>query len=200
MSRSFTSSRSYPTLRQVLFSLHTPYVPPRASPIAMFAWRQRIWVESTFGLVSMEPWEKIIVGQCFGDARTLPVVHLALSDLQWCSFSLYSAVWPTQVYSHGKNCPRPYSDSNQRLSRYKSPLIPCHERNGGLSRCQELLFSRMPPSVSEGGVVSTFLSSPFTCRLHDIDCIIVTSLILWHIQNLVGRWVLIASGGDPLFV
>ena len=62
MSRSFTASSKYPTLRQVLFSPHTPYVPPRDSPLAMSVWRWRIWFESTFGLVSMEPWEKYTVG------------------------------------------------------------------------------------------------------------------------------------------
>ncbi|KAF9646455.1 hypothetical protein BDM02DRAFT_3062632, partial [Thelephora ganbajun] len=63
MSRSFTYSRHYPTLSQVLFSPHTPYVPPHASPFAMFVWRRRIWLECTIGLVGMEPWEKYFVGQ-----------------------------------------------------------------------------------------------------------------------------------------
>lgn len=66
MPRSFMFSNKYPTLYQVLFSPYTQYVPPQASPIAMFAWKRRIWFESTFGLVAMEPWEKYITGQCLG--------------------------------------------------------------------------------------------------------------------------------------
>ena len=53
MSRSFASSHKYPALYQVLFSHHTPYVPPQASPLAMSVWRWRIWFESTFGLVAL---------------------------------------------------------------------------------------------------------------------------------------------------
>lgn len=84
MSRSFTSNYKYPTLYQVLFSPHTPYVPPQASPIAMFAWKQRIWIESTFGLVAMEPWEKYLVGQ---DSKIHPsgLVNLALACFTNCS-------------------------------------------------------------------------------------------------------------------
>jgi hypothetical protein len=33
------------------------------SKIAIFCWRRRIWLESTFALTIYEPWEKVIVGQ-----------------------------------------------------------------------------------------------------------------------------------------
>ena len=82
MSRSFTTSNKYPTLRQILFSPHTPYVPPKASPLAMLVWRWRIWFESTFGLVCMEPWEKCVVGRFICRPRIcVGRVHLDPSGL-----------------------------------------------------------------------------------------------------------------------
>ena len=35
------------------------------SKLAIFFWRRRIWLESTFALTVYEPWEKVIVGQSF---------------------------------------------------------------------------------------------------------------------------------------
>jgi hypothetical protein len=29
------------------------------SPVRKFAWRKRVWFESTFGLSVMEPWERL---------------------------------------------------------------------------------------------------------------------------------------------
>lgn len=110
MSRSFMASNKYPTLYQVLFSPHTPYVPPQASPIAMFAWKQRIWIESTLGLVAMEPWEKYLVGQystnhlsgfvtlgfaCFINCSNVPPLYLRLYDPRR----------PGHISSAIQNCP-----------------------------------------------------------------------------------------------
>lgn len=45
----------------ILFRLHLPYRPPR-SKLAAFLWRRRLWVETTFALSMMQPWEKVVVG------------------------------------------------------------------------------------------------------------------------------------------
>ena len=47
----------------ILFRLHLPYRPPR-SKLAAFLWRRRLWVETTFALSMMQPWEKVVVGAC----------------------------------------------------------------------------------------------------------------------------------------
>ena len=65
----YTSAMSYaewkrePTTAQVLFGLQLPYRPPR-SPLAHFVWRRRVWVEVTFALSMLEPWEKFLVRAC----------------------------------------------------------------------------------------------------------------------------------------
>lgn len=33
------------------------------SKLAVFFWKRRIWLESTFALTGYEPWEKVVVGQ-----------------------------------------------------------------------------------------------------------------------------------------
>ncbi|KAI0354045.1 hypothetical protein OH77DRAFT_1367934, partial [Trametes cingulata] len=48
------------TLTQILFGLQLPYRKPE-SPIARFIWRRRVWVECTFALSMLEPWEKFLV-------------------------------------------------------------------------------------------------------------------------------------------
>ena len=64
----YTSAMSYaewkrePTTAQVLFGLQLPYRPPR-SPLAHFVWRRRVWVEVTFALSMLEPWEKFLVSE-----------------------------------------------------------------------------------------------------------------------------------------
>ncbi|KAH9916735.1 uncharacterized protein BXZ73DRAFT_53579 [Epithele typhae] len=57
---SYAEWKREPTLMQVLFGLHLPYRPPR-SFIGKFFWRRRVWVEVTFALSMMEPWEKAVV-------------------------------------------------------------------------------------------------------------------------------------------
>ncbi|KAF7795472.1 hypothetical protein EIP86_006633 [Pleurotus ostreatoroseus] len=52
--------KSVPTLRDVLFGLALPLRPPR-SPLAAFLWRKRVWLECTFALTMLQPWEKFIV-------------------------------------------------------------------------------------------------------------------------------------------
>ena len=65
----YTAAMSYaewkhePTTMQVLFRLHLPYRPPR-SLLGRFLWRQRLWVEVTFALSMLEPWEKFLVCEC----------------------------------------------------------------------------------------------------------------------------------------
>ncbi|KAI0700687.1 hypothetical protein C8T65DRAFT_612780 [Cerioporus squamosus] len=62
----YTAEMSYaewkrePTTTQVLFGLQLPYRPPR-SLIGQFLWRRRVWVEVTFALSMLEPWEKFLV-------------------------------------------------------------------------------------------------------------------------------------------
>ncbi|EIW60067.1 uncharacterized protein TRAVEDRAFT_119988 [Trametes versicolor FP-101664 SS1] len=48
------------TIPQILFGLRCPYGKP-SSPVARFFWRRRIWIEATFALSMMEPWERFIV-------------------------------------------------------------------------------------------------------------------------------------------
>ncbi|KAI0367257.1 hypothetical protein BV20DRAFT_970650 [Pilatotrama ljubarskyi] len=48
------------TMSQILFGLQLPYRKP-SSPIARFFWRRRVWVEVTFALSMLEPWEKFLV-------------------------------------------------------------------------------------------------------------------------------------------
>ena len=65
----YTAEMSYaewkrePTIPQVLFGLHLPYRPPR-SLVGKFLWRRRVWVEVTFALSMLEPWEKFLVCEC----------------------------------------------------------------------------------------------------------------------------------------
>lgn len=64
----YTAAMSYhewkreATIPQILFGLHCPYGKP-SSPIARFFWRRRIWIEATFALSMMEPWERFIVSE-----------------------------------------------------------------------------------------------------------------------------------------
>ncbi|EPS97129.1 hypothetical protein FOMPIDRAFT_1129140 [Fomitopsis schrenkii] len=44
----------------ILFRLHLPYRAPR-SKLAAFLWRRRVWLETTFALSMMQPWEKVVV-------------------------------------------------------------------------------------------------------------------------------------------
>lgn len=50
------------TIPQILFGLRCPYGKP-SSPVARFFWRRRIWIEATFALSMMEPWERFIVSE-----------------------------------------------------------------------------------------------------------------------------------------
>ena len=65
----YTAEMSYaewkrePTTMQALFGLQLPYRPPR-SLIGKFIWRRRVWVEVTFALSMLEPWEKFLVCEC----------------------------------------------------------------------------------------------------------------------------------------
>ncbi|PCH42008.1 hypothetical protein WOLCODRAFT_73456 [Wolfiporia cocos MD-104 SS10] len=52
-----------PTAYDVFFGLALPYKPPR-NALAAFAWRRRVWLETTFALSMMQPWEKVLVA-CF---------------------------------------------------------------------------------------------------------------------------------------
>ncbi|KAH9942683.1 hypothetical protein B0H21DRAFT_793427, partial [Amylocystis lapponica] len=48
------------TLAGVFFGLALPYRPPR-SALGVFFWRRRIWLETTFALSMVEPWEKVLI-------------------------------------------------------------------------------------------------------------------------------------------
>lgn len=43
----------------IFFRLQLPYRAPR-SKFAAFLWRRRLWIETTFALTMMEPWEKVV--------------------------------------------------------------------------------------------------------------------------------------------
>ncbi|CCM01255.1 uncharacterized protein FIBRA_03304 [Fibroporia radiculosa] len=49
-----------PTVSQVVFGLALPYKPPHGS-FGAFLWRRRVWLETTFALSMMQPWEKVVV-------------------------------------------------------------------------------------------------------------------------------------------
>ncbi|TBU28173.1 hypothetical protein BD311DRAFT_663929 [Dichomitus squalens] len=57
---SYQEWKREPTTAQVLFGLQLPYRPPR-SLVGRFFWRQRLWVEVTFALSMLEPWERFLV-------------------------------------------------------------------------------------------------------------------------------------------
>ena len=59
---SYAEWKREPTITQVLFGLQLPYRPPR-SLIGTFLWRRRVWVEVTFALSMLEPWEKFLVSE-----------------------------------------------------------------------------------------------------------------------------------------
>ncbi|KAH9855496.1 hypothetical protein C2E23DRAFT_688924, partial [Lenzites betulinus] len=48
------------SLGQILFGLQLPYRKPE-SPIARLFWRGRLWIECTFALSMLEPWEKLVI-------------------------------------------------------------------------------------------------------------------------------------------
>lgn len=49
-----------PTTAETLFAIDLPYRPPK-SAVGAFLWRRRFWLETTWGLSLLEPWEKILV-------------------------------------------------------------------------------------------------------------------------------------------
>ncbi|RPD56569.1 hypothetical protein L227DRAFT_465544, partial [Lentinus tigrinus ALCF2SS1-6] len=57
---SYAEWKREPTIAQIVFGLHLPYSPPR-SVVGKFLWRRRVWVEVTFALSMLEPWEKFLV-------------------------------------------------------------------------------------------------------------------------------------------
>ncbi|EMD32458.1 hypothetical protein CERSUDRAFT_118793 [Gelatoporia subvermispora B] len=52
--------KSTPSTRAVLLGIELPYRPPRSAPGALL-WRKRVWLEATFGLSLLEPWEKVLM-------------------------------------------------------------------------------------------------------------------------------------------
>ncbi|KZT06642.1 uncharacterized protein LAESUDRAFT_653110 [Laetiporus sulphureus 93-53] len=60
---SCTEWKREPTILDVFFGFLLPYRPPR-SALGAFVWRRRMWLETTFALSMMEPWEKVLVA-CF---------------------------------------------------------------------------------------------------------------------------------------
>ncbi len=51
-----------PTTMQVLCGPQLPYRPPR-SLVGKFLWRARVWLEVTFALSMLQPWEKVLVSE-----------------------------------------------------------------------------------------------------------------------------------------
>ena len=50
--------KSTPTLFEVVFGFALPYSPPK-SAVGKFLWRKRMWLETTFALSMLQPWEKL---------------------------------------------------------------------------------------------------------------------------------------------
>ena len=48
-----------PTPYEAIFGLELPYRPP-SNLIAAFVWRCRLWLEVTFALSMLQPWEKLL--------------------------------------------------------------------------------------------------------------------------------------------
>ncbi|KAH9830210.1 uncharacterized protein C8Q71DRAFT_717379 [Rhodofomes roseus] len=61
---SYAEWQREPSTWDVLFRLQMPYRAPRGK-LAVFLWRRRIWIETTFALSMMQPWEKVVV-VCMG--------------------------------------------------------------------------------------------------------------------------------------
>lgn len=59
---SIATWKHVPTTTEVLFNLRLPYQPP-TSAVGAYIWRKRLWVETTFALTMMQPWEKLILGE-----------------------------------------------------------------------------------------------------------------------------------------
>ncbi|KAH8075863.1 hypothetical protein BXZ70DRAFT_870229, partial [Cristinia sonorae] len=52
--------RRAPSVTSVLLNLDLPYRPPK-SAFGKWVWRKRVWLETTFALSVLEPWEKLLV-------------------------------------------------------------------------------------------------------------------------------------------
>jgi len=60
---SCTEWKREPSTYDVFFGLELPYQPPKGV-VGGFVWRRRVWLETTFALSMMQPWEKVVV-VCF---------------------------------------------------------------------------------------------------------------------------------------
>ena len=49
-----------PSTFEVIFGLELPYRAPK-SALGTFIWKRRVWVEATFALTMLQPWEKLLV-------------------------------------------------------------------------------------------------------------------------------------------
>ena len=81
---SYAEWKREPTITQVLFGLQLPYRPPR-SLIGTFLWRRRVWVEVTFALSMLEPWEKFLVCECSSLLTLTPTLQSRLPLPNFCS-------------------------------------------------------------------------------------------------------------------
>ncbi|PSR76378.1 hypothetical protein PHLCEN_2v8474 [Hermanssonia centrifuga] len=66
-----------PSTFDVLFGLRLPYRPP-PNAIGAFLWRKRVWVETTFALTMLQPWEKFMLVTIMNTLLTLLVTGLYL--------------------------------------------------------------------------------------------------------------------------
>ncbi|KAH9855495.1 hypothetical protein C2E23DRAFT_857683 [Lenzites betulinus] len=60
MRNSLEDWKRVPTTASTLFGVDLPYRPPK-SAVGAYIWRRRMWIETTWGLSVLEPWEKILV-------------------------------------------------------------------------------------------------------------------------------------------
>jgi len=79
-----------PTATGALFSVVLRYRPPKNS-LAAFLWRRRMWIETTFGLSLLEPWEKLLVREYLLLASPNYVSFLPFCSVAICPvFVVYS--------------------------------------------------------------------------------------------------------------
>ncbi|TCD60719.1 hypothetical protein EIP91_009625, partial [Steccherinum ochraceum] len=96
MPDSFKDWRRVPTTTSILFGVDLPYHPPKGA-VGRLLWRKRMWIETTFALSVLEPWEKIFV-LCV----TYFLLTLVLTGLLKFAPQQLALLWSRLVYyAHG---------------------------------------------------------------------------------------------------
>lgn len=107
LSSSFTTTSTTTTI----MALH--HAPPKTNRSRTLFWRWRMWVESTFALSMLEPWEKLLVGQSPFPQYHVPATFLT-QRLAVTVFLLFVALFSTSLYMYMPH----HLDFIQRRARY----------------------------------------------------------------------------------